>query len=407
VLVDRALSQLPFFRQLPAEHVEELARLGRIVEMPAGQVVCAEGESSDSMYVVLAGEVLAYRHGNAGSPVEIRRFGEGDFFGEVALLDSRPRTATVSCVTECRFLVIEQAAFREVLTSHPAVIFGVLTALGDRAREQIEERYQVELSNLTLEAEAELERHRSLNQMVAGVAHELNTPLGITSTAVDMLAQRLGRPEVAALFESSEATQRLYEHIREATTLAQRNIARAHDLVQKFKKMSVDQLVEVPQAEDLAELVSSVIALFSINARQAGLTIDIDDQLPATDRQWFGCASHLTHILLNLLTNIESYAYEPGVGGPVEIVLAAVMEQPTPIFVITVRDHGSGIGPENLEKVFDPFFTTGRSKGGTGLGLSIVHNIVTGALKGTITVDSTPGEGTTFHVRFPQEAVHV
>jgi signal transduction histidine kinase len=91
----------------------------------------------------------------------------------------------------------------------------------------------------------------------------------------------------------------------------------------------------------------------------------------------------------------------------VEIVLDAAVEQPTPAFVITVRDHGSGIGPENLEKVFDPFFTTGRSKGGTGLGLSIVRNIVTGALKGTITVDSTPGEGTTFHVRFPQEAVHV
>jgi signal transduction histidine kinase len=407
VLVDRALSQLPFFRQLPLEHVEELARLGRVVEMPAGHVVCEEGESSDSMYVVLAGQVLAYRHGDAGGPVEIRRFEEGDFFGEVALLDSRPRTATVECVTECRFLVIEQAAFRQVLTSHPAVVFGVLTALGDRAREQIEERYQVELTNLTLEAEAELERHRSLAQMVAGVAHELNTPLGITSTAVDMLATRLGRPDVAALFESSETTQRLFEHIREATTLAQRNIARAHELVQNFKKISVDQLVEVPQAEDLAELVGSIVALFTISARQAGLTIDVDDQLPATEKDWFGCAGHLTQILLNLLTNIESYAYEPGVGGPVEIVLSAVRDQATPCFVISVRDHGSGIDRDNLEKIFDPFFTTGRSKGGTGLGLSIVRNIVTGGLKGSITVDSTPGEGTTFHIRFPQEVVHV
>jgi signal transduction histidine kinase len=222
-----------------------------------------------------------------------------------------------------------------------------------------------------------------------------------------MLATRLGRPDVAALFESSETTQRLFEHIREATTLAQRNIARAHDLVQKFKKISIDQLVEVPQAEDLAELVASIVALFTINARQAGLTIDVDDQLPATDREWFGCAGHLTQILLNLLTNIESYAYEPGVGGPVEIVLSAVRDQATPCFVISVGDHGSGIDRENLEKVFDPFFTTGRSKGGTGLGLSIVRNIVTGGLKGSITVDSTPGKGTTFYIRFPQEVVHV
>jgi signal transduction histidine kinase len=243
--------------------------------------------------------------------------------------------------------------------------------------------------------------------MVAGVAHELNTPLGITSTAVDMLAKRLDRPEVAALFAGNDTTARLFEEIREATVLAQRNIARAHDLVLSFKKISFDHLVDVPQVVDLAELVAEVVGLFTINARQANLTVDIDDRLPAGNRQWFGCAGHLTQILLNLLTNIESYAYEPGVGGPVEIVLAAIGDQPTPFFAITVRDHGCGIGQENLDKIFDPFFTTGRSKGGTGLGLAIVRNLVTGALKGSITVDSAPGDGTAFHIKFPQEGVHV
>ena len=303
--------------------------------------------------------------------------------------------------------MIEQADFREVLTAHPDVVFGVLVALADRARQQIEERYQVELANLTLEAEAEVERHRTLTQMVAGVAHELNTPLGITNTAVDMLANRLSRPDVVALFESGEVTQRLLADVREATTLAQRNIARAHHLVQNFKKVAVDQLVEAPQREDLAELVTASVELFRINARRAGVTIEIDDQLPATNREWFGCAGHVTQILLNLLTNVESYAYESGVGGPVEILLSASDDQPSPSFVIRVRDHGSGIEPENLDRVFDPFFTTGRSKGGTGLGLSIVRNIVTGALQGTITVDSTPGEGATFHITFPQEVIHV
>ena len=253
--------------------------------MAAGDVVCQEGESSDSMYVVLAGRAMAYRRGNAGTQVEIRQFEDGDHFGEVALLDSKPRSATVACMTECRLFVIEQAVFRDVLTAHPGVVFGVLAALADRAREQIEERYQVELANLALEAEAEVERHRSLSQMVAGVAHELNTPLGITNTAVDMLAKRLCRPDVVALFESGEATQRLFADIREATTLAQRNIARAHHLVQHFKKIAVDQLVEVPQREDLSELVASSVDLFTINARQAGVTLTIDDQLPATNRE--------------------------------------------------------------------------------------------------------------------------
>jgi signal transduction histidine kinase len=70
-----------------------------------------------------------------------------------------------------------------------------------------------------------------------------------------------------------------------------------------------------------------------------------------------------------------------------------------------VRDYGHGIAPENREKVFEPFFTTGRSKGGSGLGLAIVRNIVTAALKGEITLESTPEQGTTFHVTFPQTVV--
>jgi signal transduction histidine kinase len=405
--VEQVLQQLPFLRPLSAEQVEDLARLGRIVSLPSGHVVCHEGERSDSMYVLLAGEVSVHRHDESSGRVDIRRFRGGDYFGEVSLLDSKPRTATVSCTTDCDIFVLEQAAFREVLTAEPSLVFSVLGAVADRVREQIEDHYRAELANLALVAEGKVERLRSLAQMVAGVAHELNTPLGITGTAVDMLTNRLSRHDVAALFESNDEGRRLYENLQEATALAQRNIARAHRLIEDFKKISVNQLVDTPQKEDLAQLIADTVNLFRISARQARLTIEIDNRLPPTNSEWFGYPGYLSQVLLNLLTNIERYAYEPGAGGRADIVVAAANAPPAPAFTITVRDYGRGIAPDDLGRVFEPFFTTGRSRGGTGLGLSIVRNIVTTALQGEIHLASTPGHGATFHITFPQEITSV
>ena len=403
---EQALRDVPFLRRFSAEQVQQFARLGRITSLAAGDIVCHEGERSDSMFVLLAGTVSVSRHDGTGGRVEIRQFHEGEFFGEVALLDSRPRTATVACVTDCKLFVLEQARFRGVVNADPALVFGVLGAVADRAREQIEERYQAELATLAIEARAELDRSRSLAQMVVGVAHELNTPLGITNTAVDMLVNRLSRPEVTDLFEGRDDTRRLLEGIREAATLAQRNIARAHQLIQDFKKISVSQALDAPQREDLARLVASTVELFEISARQARLSVELDDRLPASSTEWLGAPGHLTQVLLNLLTNIERHACEPGADCRAVITLSAA-DGPPPTFTITVRDDGRGIAPEHLDVVFEPFFTTGRGRGDTGLGLSIVHNIVTTVLRGRIAVSSTPGRGTTFEITFPQEVPSV
>src|SRR5262245_29011310 len=105
MLVERVLRDLPFLRPFSAEQVEEFARLGPIVSRPAGHVICHEGERSDSMYVLLAGTVSVYRQDTSGNRVDIRQFHEGDYFGELALLDSGPRTATVVCETECTLFV--------------------------------------------------------------------------------------------------------------------------------------------------------------------------------------------------------------------------------------------------------------------------------------------------------------
>jgi signal transduction histidine kinase len=245
--------------------------------------------------------------------------------------------------------------------------------------------------------EAESARHRSVAQMVAGVAHEINTPLGIINTAADLITQRLSSPLMSALAETPEGKD-LLDDLRTAGSLITRNVARADKLVQDFKKVSVNQITNVKEKVDLAQVVAQTVDLFRVTARQAKMEIEIANRIPHPLAEWHGYPGSLSQVLLNLLSNAQRYAYPGGAGGKVEITLDADAES----FRMGVRDFGSGIRPEDLPRVFDPFFTTGRGAGGSGLGLAIVYNIVTALLKGTIAIESTPGQGTVVTITVPR-----
>ncbi|MEZ4866016.1 MAG: hybrid sensor histidine kinase/response regulator [Caldilineaceae bacterium] len=250
--------------------------------------------------------------------------------------------------------------------------------------------------------EMEMERHRALAQMVAGVAHELNTPLGIAYTAADMIVKRLQDPKLAAVLSQEPTLVRNLDKMSRAADLLMRNLTQAHKLVQNFKMISVNQLTDKPEPVVLPQLVEEIVELFEISARQAKLTISIQAALGECDPTWVGYPSYLTQVLMNLLSNIVQYAYPAGEGGCVEIYITTAIMDDLPGFTLRVRDHGRGIAPDQLERVFEPFFTTGRLHGGTGLGLAIVHSIVTTAFRGHIHIDSALGQGTTVHLTFPQ-----
>ncbi len=400
--IETILKEVPLFSLLPAEGLEELVKQGQTLSFEAGQVVCWEGEESDAMYVILEGRIRVFKHDEKGNEVDIDALKPGDFFGEMALLDSQPRSATVACVTPCHLFMLEKLTFMNLLlnTETQLMAFSVFSALVKRVRVLMEKYFDEELAKRTLHAEMEAERHRSLAQMVAGVAHELNTPLGVVNTAVGMIAKRVQSDTLAVPLSNDQAAQIVMADMREAADLASRNISRAHKLVENFKKISVNQLTAIRETANMPTLVQDILELFKINARQAKLQIKLNDHLPEGNKAWSGYPGHLTQVLTNLLFNIERYAYPNQTGGRIEIGLRVDNEH-EPNFVLTVRDFGRGIAPEHLLQVFDPFFTTGRSKGGTGLGLAIVHNIVTDALKGTIAVESELNEGTIFTVTFP------
>jgi signal transduction histidine kinase len=182
-----------------------------------------------------------------------------------------------------------------------------------------------------------------------------------------------------------------------------KNVDTAHRLIENFKKIAVDQLIEHQDTVNFPALLKDAIDLFKVSAREAKLEIQLDVSGIQHEQEWHGYPGYLTQIIMNFLQNIERYAYPGGGGGKVEITVSDQQEPDNAAqFILTVRDYGVGISPENLCKIFDPFFTTDHSKGGTGLGLAIVSNMITVAMQGKVSVESEPGQGACFTLCFPK-----
>src|SRR5262249_166494 len=148
------------------------------------------------------------------------------------------------------------------------------------------------------------------------------------------------------------------------------NLVRAHTLIQRFKTLSVAEIVDVLEQLDLPAVLADIVSLFSISARQAHLEVRLTSELTGESAQWVGYPGYLTQVVLTCLTNVERYAYPDGAGGVVEIPLASLSVGLEPSFALEVRDFGRGMEADTVARAFDPFFTTGRSRGGSGLGLA-------------------------------------
>ena len=242
----------------------------------------------------------------------------------------------------------------------------------------------------------EVEKQRGLTQMVAGVAHEINTPLGVAGTAASIVEREVEKLDPLAVDRKSKAA---LEDIREALGLLKGNLERAHKLVQDFKKVSVSQLRDAKEPLDVPEAIRATLNLAQVSLKRSQITVAFNDALPPGTQTWVGYRGYLSQILLNLLTNVERYAYPAGQGGAVEVDLS--LDGPGD-YALVVRDFGRGIPEQDLGRVFEPLFTTGRAAGGTGLGMTIVYNLATTALKGRIEVHSVVGRGTEVRITFPR-----
>jgi signal transduction histidine kinase len=254
------------------------------------------------------------------------------------------------------------------------------------------------MQNLEMSKDAliQSEKLAALGGLVAGVAHELNTPIGNSLLSATSLAQnaREFAQEVDIGLRRSTLTRFLSTN-QEGTTILLRNLERAAELIRSFKQVAVDQTSSQRRTFDLKEVIGEIVVAYMPMFRAAAIEVHIDIPEQVALDSYPG---PLGQVLGNLLTNSVVHGFEGRGHGAVRV--SAQLSTSKKV-TIKVTDDGQGISPKNLAQIFNPFFTTRLGKGGSGLGLSIVHNIVTGVLGGTVLVKSEEGTGTTFSVCVP------
>ena len=237
------------------------------------------------------------------------------------------------------------------------------------------------------------EKLASLGSLVAGIAHEINTPVGIGVTAASHLENEVHELTQAAREGRLTKSQfdRALQVFEQSSDIILLNLRRAAELIQSFKRVAADQSSDERRRIRLKAYFEEVLISLRPKLKNSPHRIELHcpdaleiDTVPGA----------LSQVLTNLVVNALTHAFPPGSAGCMRIVI----DNEGSHTVIRFSDDGCGIPAENLPKIFDPFFTTRRGQGGTGLGLHVVFNIVHQTLGGTISVNSAVDRGTTFTI---------
>ena len=237
----------------------------------------------------------------------------------------------------------------------------------------------------------------TLSTMIAGVSHELGTPLGNSKMVAGTLAEYTRdtvRDMESGLLRRSGLAQYM-EQMTEGVALLQRNLERSVDLLANFRQVAADQASEQRRTFDLASMVNEILHTLSPSLKRHPhkVVVDIPEGIDMDSQP-----GPLGQVVINLVNNAYLHAFEGRSHGVLTIEGRLDGEQVRLAFV----DNGVGMAPEHLAKLFVPFFSTKIGKGGTGLGMAIVRNLVGKTLGGRITVSSVLGEGTRFDLVMPR-----
>ena len=244
----------------------------------------------------------------------------------------------------------------------------------------------------------ESEKLAALGGLVAGVAHEVNTPLGIAVTATSVLSETLDslRQQFTAQTLTSQQFSDLLAQASDSTQMLVNNLQRAARLVRDFKQTAVDQVSEARSQFQVEQVLRALIASLHPETRK----VPVEPLLECpSGLQMNSLPGVLTQVLANLILDSVRHAFADQAAPLIEIRLQEQGEQ----VLLDYRDNGCGV-PESLrERIFEPFFTTKRGSGGSGLGLNIVYNLVTRKLGGKLEFSSQPGQGVHFRLSLPRE----
>lgn len=238
----------------------------------------------------------------------------------------------------------------------------------------------------------------ALGDLVAGVAHEVNTPIGVSVTAASFLAERTR--QLSELYEKGEMKRSDLEKYlalaEESSGSVLSNLERAAELVQSFKKVAADQSSEEKRVFEMKGYLEQI--LLSLRPQFKRTPHQVHMECP-DDLSLDSYPGAIMQIMTNLIMNSLIHGFSDGRPGAITIKVEPSGDN----VALTYRDTGIGMDREQKERIYDPFYTTTRGSGGTGLGMNIVYNLVTQTLKGSIMLETSPGQGAVFFLTLPRD----
>ncbi len=246
----------------------------------------------------------------------------------------------------------------------------------------------------------ESEKMAALGSLVAGIAHEINTPIGVGVTAVSHLHELLMRLERHK--ESNSITRLFFENFcheaKESIEILEHNLNRSAELIGNFKQVAVDQLSGDQREFDLGLYLEDIVKTLKPNLRRQGHKVQVNCPKQLKVYSYPGA---FYQILSNLIMNSLIHGFTGKQHGQIFIQVELSGNQ----LNLSYSDDGSGMSEREVARVFEPFFTTKRGKGGSGLGGHIIYNLVVQQLKGSILCHSEPDNGCCFEIKVPVELV--
>lgn len=277
-----------------------------------------------------------------------------------------------------------------------------LKALNEELEQRVEARTNALKKSLdslkkTQEQLVESEKMASLGGLVAGVAHEINTPIGVGVTTISFLQQKA--KEMEKLYSGGKLKRSDFEKFinlsMESSSAVLLNLSRASELIQSFKQVAVDQTSEERRRFELKEYIHEVLLSLRSKYKRTKHTINVEGD----DVELDSYPGAIMQVLTNLLMNTLTHGFDGIEAGTIDIRVQDDEEAVRMVY----SDDGVGMDADTRTRIFDPFYTTKRGRGGTGLGMHIVYNLITQRLGGTISCKSEKGEGTTFIIELPKK----
>ena len=342
-----------------------------------------------------------------------------------SLLSNQPFNVSYQLVTSDnrKLWVLEYG--KGVINTEPAIIEGIVMDISERKQAEdevqklnetletrvIERTHELQVANQDLSqtlnklrsAQSQLiesEKMAALGSIVAGVAHEINTPIGIGVTAASTLFENC--KELAEDIRSEKLTRNKLEAFQ---TIAQsssdiivKNLQKAGNLIQSFKEVAVDQSCEHLRLFNVKEYIKEILLTATPRLKKArhNVYLDCPDSLVA-----FTYPSALYQILTNLIMNSIKHGFKGIEEGKINILVKLDDDNASHI-EMSYSDNGHGMTDETIEKIFQPFFTTARNEGGSGLGMHVAYNLVTQKLKGEIVCQTSQNKGASFFIKIPK-----